>query len=92
MLKFSVCEHWRREWDSIPPSFASHSETYSSAIIPCVCAAYKRIRSQDGGSIVSPVNPISVENGITGISGEGAITDTMSAIAILCQLLLGSVG
>ncbi len=26
------------------------------------------------------VNPISVENGITGISGERAITDTMSAI------------
>ncbi len=35
-----------KKLDSIPGPFASHSETYSSAMIPCVCAAYKRIRSQ----------------------------------------------
>jgi hypothetical protein len=40
---------------------------------------HKRIRSKAGVSMVS-VNPISVENGITGISGERAMTDTMSDI------------
>ncbi len=41
---------------------------YSSAIIPCVCAGYKHIRSQAGVSMVSPIGCDSHENGITGIS------------------------
>jgi hypothetical protein len=53
----------------LPPSPASQYETYSSAIIPCVCAGYKRIRSQAGVSIVSPIRCRDAENGITGISG-----------------------
>src|SRR5580704_11518607 len=56
--------------DSIPPSFASHSDTYSSAIIPRVCAAYKQIWSQAWSFYCFSCETISVENGITGISGE----------------------
>ena len=48
----------------LPPSPASDCETYSSAIIACICAGYKHIRSQAGVSIVSPVSPNSIENGI----------------------------
>ncbi len=53
----------------LPPSPASRCDTYSSAIIPCVCAGYKRIRSQAGVSTVSLIGCDSHENSITGISG-----------------------
>ena|SRR5271163_629295 len=54
----------------LPPLPASHCETYSSVIIPCVCAGYKQIRSQAGVSIVSLIRCHSRENGISSISAE----------------------
>jgi hypothetical protein len=41
---------------------------YTSVIIACVCAGYKRIRSQATVSIVSLIGCSFNENGITGIS------------------------
>jgi hypothetical protein len=52
----------------LPPSGASADEHYTSAIIPCVCAGYKRIRSWATVSIVSLIRCNSREKGITGIS------------------------
>ena len=48
-LTHILWNEWRRELDSITAvTAASRCETYSCAIIPCVCAGYKRIRSQAG--------------------------------------------
>jgi hypothetical protein len=40
---YSVSNRWRRRRDSKPPSSASADEHYTSVIIACVCAGYKRI-------------------------------------------------
>ena len=52
----------------VPPFPASADESYTSAIIPCGLATYKRFLSSATVSIVSPIRWGSAENGITGIS------------------------
>ncbi len=44
------------------------NETYTSMIIACVGAGYKRIATSVPVSIVSLRGPVSHQNGITGIS------------------------
>ena len=48
---------------------------YTSAIIACVCAGYKRIRSQAIVSMVSLIDRSSEENGIAGISEHSYESD-----------------
>jgi hypothetical protein len=52
----------------LPPLSASHDEPYTSLIIACVKAVYKPIQSSVPVSTVSLILPISLQNGITGIS------------------------
>jgi hypothetical protein len=52
----------------LPPLPATAGETYTSVIIACVGAGYKRIATSVPVSIVSPIGCISHKNGITGIS------------------------
>jgi hypothetical protein len=54
----------------LPPLPASADEPYTSAIIPCVLAGYKRIPTQARVSIVPLIHCGSHENGITGISAD----------------------
>jgi hypothetical protein len=50
------------------PLPASHGETCTCRILPCVLAGYKRFRSSGTVSIVSLIRCNSRQNGITGIS------------------------
>jgi hypothetical protein len=50
------------------PLPASHSETCTCHILPCVCAGYKQWRSSGTVSIVSLIRCNSRQSGITGIS------------------------
>jgi hypothetical protein len=54
----------------LPPLSASHDEHYTSAIIPCVLAGYKRIRTLGTVSIVSATACVYGQKGITGISAD----------------------
>jgi hypothetical protein len=52
----------------LPPFLLSRCDPYTSAIIPCALAGYKRIRSSATVSTVSLIPCSSAQNGIIGIS------------------------
>ena len=54
----------------LPPFPATADETYTSVIIACVGAGYKRIATSVPVSMVSLIGRVSTQNGITGISSD----------------------
>src|SRR5438445_9521810 len=54
----------------LPPLSATVDETYTSVIIACVGAGYKRIATSVPVSMVSLIGRVSTQNGITGISSD----------------------
>ena len=66
-----LMEKWKSGGEGgilLPPFPAIADESYTSVIILCVLAGYKRIRSSATVSIVSLIRWSSAKNGITGIS------------------------